>query len=260
MLSPDPMHACTEKIGQSFSSDVQALIRHRYEVVRKYSCDADVLEVGPGQGLGFRFLRDADCRSYVGLEYSWMNISSACPDSYSHLVHGDAHRIPFKDNSFDVVACLAMIYYLDASSFIREATRVLRPGGKLIFCTSNILVPGFVRAPDTLEYNSHHEWREKLSKSFSDVAIFGGFYIKKLSLHRTRGGSYIKELAKGVIFRYKVGRFVWHYLRLKGSRRHVELPYSINEMEMLESFEENFVPESLVDFSKCRVVYVISTL
>ena len=52
------------------------------------------------------------------------------------LAVGDANTLPFRDGTFDVVTCAGGFSYFNADSFLGEARRVLRPGGKLIFVDS----------------------------------------------------------------------------------------------------------------------------
>ena len=50
----------------------------------------------------------------------------------------DAERLPFPDGSFDTVLGAEMIYYLNnPESFLTEAYRVLRPGGRLLLSSAN---------------------------------------------------------------------------------------------------------------------------
>ncbi|MGB9625574.1 MAG: class I SAM-dependent methyltransferase [Phycisphaerae bacterium] len=46
---------------------------------------------------------------------------------------GDAERLPLANDSVDVVLGKAIVHHLDVRRFAREAARILRPGGRLIF-------------------------------------------------------------------------------------------------------------------------------
>lgn len=49
-------------------------------------------------------------------------------------------RLPYPDASFDILSCLEGVEHLeDQFAFIRECWRVLRPGGRLLISTPNIL-------------------------------------------------------------------------------------------------------------------------
>lgn len=51
-------------------------------------------------------------------------------------------KLPYEDNSFDVVTCVVSIDYLiEPISVLQEVRRVLRPGGKVIFSQSNRCFP-----------------------------------------------------------------------------------------------------------------------
>ena len=50
-------------------------------------------------------------------------------------MHGDACRLPFADNSFDLVLALECIFAFPSRlNFFEEANRVLHPGGRLAIC------------------------------------------------------------------------------------------------------------------------------
>ena len=51
-----------------------------------------------------------------------------------------SERLPYEDSSFDFLSCLEGIEHLeDQFAFVRECWRVLRPGGRLLMSTPNIL-------------------------------------------------------------------------------------------------------------------------
>ena len=51
-------------------------------------------------------------------------------------------KLPFDDNSFDVITCVVSVDYLNKPlEIFREAARVLRPGGKFILSQSNRMFP-----------------------------------------------------------------------------------------------------------------------
>jgi ubiquinone/menaquinone biosynthesis C-methylase UbiE len=53
-------------------------------------------------------------------------------------VQADATRLPFRDECFAAVAALWMLYYLHRPELaLVEATRVLRPAGTFVACTSS---------------------------------------------------------------------------------------------------------------------------
>jgi SAM-dependent methyltransferase len=103
------------------------------------ACDLegkDVLEVGSGRGGGcFYMARYLKPKRLVGMDYS-RNAVDLCGRRYClpnlRFHHGDAESIPFPDHSFDVVLNVESSHcYRSVPDFVREASRVLRPGGIL---------------------------------------------------------------------------------------------------------------------------------
>ena len=90
------------------------------------------LDVGTGTGAGARRLRERfPAADVVGADVSADMLAQArklVPDVA--FVEADAARLPFDDESFDLVAHANMIPFLD------EVVRVLRPGGWTLFAFS----------------------------------------------------------------------------------------------------------------------------
>jgi ubiquinone/menaquinone biosynthesis C-methylase UbiE len=57
---------------------------------------------------------------------------------WESLAQGSAERLPFGDDSFDVVMSTDVIHHIgDRDAYFREAARVLRPGGRLVTVTDS---------------------------------------------------------------------------------------------------------------------------
>jgi malonyl-CoA O-methyltransferase len=90
------------------------------------------LDVGTGTGRYLGLLKSAGARSVVGIDMSQAMLQRTARDV--PRVCGDACRLPFRDASFDLVCSSLMAGDLvDLGAWVREATRVLAPGGHLIY-------------------------------------------------------------------------------------------------------------------------------
>ena len=112
-------------------------------------CDAgrvsdgqQILDVGCGLGGTLASLNDR----LRGVSLTGLNIDprqlayargqlEARPGNAIDLVQGDACAMPFDDESFDVVLAVECAFHVPSRErFVREAVRVLRPGGRLALC------------------------------------------------------------------------------------------------------------------------------
>jgi SAM-dependent methyltransferase len=96
------------------------------------------LEVGCGEG---RVARDLAARGHrvIGLDYSPTLLRhAAAADGGGRYVRADAAALPFEDTAFDlVVAYNSLMDVDDMPRSVREAARVLEPGGRLCFCVTH---------------------------------------------------------------------------------------------------------------------------
>ncbi|OBJ70927.1 phthiotriol/phenolphthiotriol dimycocerosates methyltransferase [Mycobacterium sp. 1274756.6] len=98
----------------------------------------EVLEVGCGHGGGASYLtRTLKPATYTGLDLNSEGIDY-CRQRHSvaglSFVEGDAERLPFPDQAFDVVINLESSHvYPHFSQFLAEVSRVLRPGGNFLY-------------------------------------------------------------------------------------------------------------------------------
>jgi SAM-dependent methyltransferase len=90
------------------------------------------LDIGCGTGRNFETIR-ASGRTVVGLDFSIDQLRRARMRTDGLVLHGDAAALPFADASFDTA--ISMWISTDVDDFaavLREAARVLRPGGVFV--------------------------------------------------------------------------------------------------------------------------------
>lgn len=114
----------------------------RDEVIAYMTAHAELgesmLEIGPGPGAATEWLRH-EVKRLVALELD-EDAARALAERYQgtnvEVVCGDATRIDRPDESFDSVGCFTMLHHVPTAALqnaiLREALRVLRPGGVLV--------------------------------------------------------------------------------------------------------------------------------
>jgi 2-polyprenyl-3-methyl-5-hydroxy-6-metoxy-1,4-benzoquinol methylase len=112
----------------------------RYIAAKELVRTKDVLDVASGTGYGSQMLAES-AKSVKGLDYSQdaVNYSSEkYPAKNLEYICGNAEKMPFKDNQFDVVVSLETIEHLPRPDvFIKEVKRVLKDNGIFIVSTPN---------------------------------------------------------------------------------------------------------------------------
>lgn len=76
----------------------------------------------------------------IGLDHSASMLATAVATNATartQYVRGDAHALPFPENTFDEAICLAALYLVpDPLPVLDEMVRVLHPGGQIVVFTS----------------------------------------------------------------------------------------------------------------------------
>lgn len=90
--------------------------------------------------------------------------------------HADVRRLPFAENSFDVVMSAHLLEHLqDPEAALAEMVRVTRPGGVIILCLTRRGLPGFY---------IHMTWRTRLYTAKDVQGLTGAAGLQHLCMPR----------------------------------------------------------------------------
>jgi ubiquinone/menaquinone biosynthesis C-methylase UbiE len=143
----------------------------------------DLLEVACGNG---HFIRKyaSHVHSVAGLDLSELCVKIANNknkkrvfDGTVEFVQGEAAKLPWNDNKFSVVTCMASFLFLDKSlESLKEMYRVLRPGGRVVVGIEWNAEDGLDHSKEIKKYGVQL-WKESDVRStfqeagFSDINI-----------------------------------------------------------------------------------------
>ena len=117
-----------------------------------------ILDVGCGTGANLEMLSqfgDAE-----GVDVSQEALAFCRARGLERIRHGEAERLPYEDESFDLVTALDVVEHLDDDvAGLCEMRRVLRPGGHAL-----LFVPAFMFLWGVQDDVSHHRRRYTLSQ------------------------------------------------------------------------------------------------
>jgi len=93
-----------------------------------------ILDIGCGTGETIKFLKNYLPKAEIyGLDSSLVAIKFARSRKLNNIKKGSATKLPFKDNSFDLVLLLDVLEHIkDDQKALKEAKRVLKPSGSII--------------------------------------------------------------------------------------------------------------------------------
>lgn len=124
------------RIAQEFSSS-RRFIWKDLEFLIQYTMPGDrVLDLGCGNGRLFQILKDMEIE-YFGVDVSEKLIEIAKKRYHQAKFQvADALNLPFPNNYFDKIYSIAIFHHIPSEKFrlrfLKEAKRVLKPGGLLI--------------------------------------------------------------------------------------------------------------------------------
>lgn len=154
----------------------------KYVFAAQFVNGKEVLDIGCGVGYGSSYLLSKGARSITGGDNSEEAIELAQANFQRpglNFVNIDACRLPFEENSFDLVTSIGMIDHVDdPEKLISESNRVLRYGGRFLCGVMNkqfMTLPLFNKSLDVMHKIEFTpvELSQLVGKYFSDIELYG---------------------------------------------------------------------------------------
>lgn len=213
------MYKTTEIASSEIASDnpVHQRLLFPYEHVSQL-INGNVLEIGCGTGRGVAVLADK-VSAYTGVDKNeeLMNKLSLEYPSFKFI---DMFLPPLKDipsNTYDFVITFQVIEHIENDDyFLKEAARVLKPGGKLYLTTVNKKF-SLTRNPWHVREYVAHELEDLMKKHFESVITLGVHGNEKVM-------AYYEENKKSVA---QITRFDIFNLQYRLPRTWLQVPYDI---------------------------------
>ena len=109
-------------------------------LISQANIQGKVLEVGCGFGRLFQFYSKLDVKVFA-IDISEKMINEARKHSYGNIIEikkAKAEKLPYHDDFFDCIICMATFDALKQEKSLSEMLRVLKIGGKLLITGKNI--------------------------------------------------------------------------------------------------------------------------
>jgi len=126
-------------LGNEIEKEIYQIIKNNVKNLKRKK----ILDMGSGLG-GFLIVCRDNKTQATGIEIDpyAVEITKLRTGSNKNIVLGDCEKVPFPDNSFDLVASITVIEHVkNPLKYLKEAKRVLKKNGKLILFAPNYLFP-----------------------------------------------------------------------------------------------------------------------
>lgn len=132
-------------------------------------------------------------------DYTTADLNSPIAD-----VKADITKLPFEDNSFDIIFCNHVLEHIpDDTKAMQELFRVLKNGGMGIF-----QIPQDLKRETTFEDNSITDPKERarIFGQYDHVRIYGRDYFDKLKSigFRVKQIDYTREISPELVDKYRL--------------------------------------------------------
>lgn len=245
----------SEMPGLGVTSENASMLMTRYVFARRFCEGKDVLEMSCAAGMGLGYLAQK-AKSVAGADYDPEFVKKA-KTHYGDRIdiyEADAQAMPFEDQSFDTVVNMEAIYFFpDAGAFIKEAYRVLRPGGRLVIVSANCDYSTFNPCDRATTYFTAQTLAKMMRQQEFEVRIWKGYSDAPKSLKSKMLG-----LARKIVVSM-------HLIpnTMKGKELMKRLAYGklvVLPNEIADGFAEIQEPQNASEndsFGSCKVIYLV---
>lgn len=158
----------------------------RYVFAAQFIEDKVVLDIASGSGYGSSYLINRGAKMVIGGDYSEEAIEYArlhYRKDVLYFLRLDAQKMPFRDNSFDVIVSLETIEHLERyEDFLHGCKRVLKEDGVFICSTPNAKATFGSRDPYHFREFSVEEFYELIARYFAEVKLYGQDFLKNTDI------------------------------------------------------------------------------
>lgn len=148
----DSTRYCTWACVENFFKDV--------------SKESYILEAGCGNGKNLQYLFSNGYKYIKGCDFC-NNFVKICKLKSLDVIEADVTNLPYEDNSFDIIICIAVIHHLSTSELrikaINELIRIIKPTGKILITVSSYEEP-FYEDCDLTSQDVMIPWKDRISK------------------------------------------------------------------------------------------------
>lgn len=210
-----------ERISSFDKSDNVIFQRHLVaynEAARLIAPNLNIVEIGCGEGYGFTVLAP-QAHIYEAIDKFGNPETNEYIKQYPqvHFQQASVPPFPFPDNTFDALVTFQVIEHIEPDEyFMREAHRILKPGGIMVLTTPNIKM-SITRNPWHIREYTVQELQALAQKYFANVDMKGVYGNQKVMDYYQKNKEAVKKFTQFDIFN----------LQYKLPRPILQIPYDI---------------------------------